>query len=49
MKCADLIAALKRIADHEVRANRAGRRLVDIDEVNILRRIARLALEKRQK
>ena len=38
---------LRRIAEHEVRAHRAGRRLVDIDEVNTLRRIARVALRER--
>ena len=41
---ATLVRALKRIAEHEIRAHRAGRRLVDVSEIEALQRIARVAL-----
>ena len=36
--------ALRRIVEHEVRADRRHRGMVDVEEVETLRRIARLAL-----
>lgn len=40
----EMLGALKRIADHEYRADRRHRGMVDVEEVETLRRIARAFL-----
>lgn len=40
----DMLAALRRIANHETRADRRSRGMVDADEVETLQRIARTIL-----
>jgi len=40
----ELLAALEQIAEHEYRADRRHRGMVDVEEVETLRRIARAAL-----
>jgi hypothetical protein len=40
-----LVKALKRIAGHEYRSNRRNKNMIDIEEIETLKRIARITLD----